>query len=417
MARSMGRGRSLVLAVLFTGSMLLGEDASTWEARFQAGSAATHAGQYPEAIEILTAVAELAQAFPPDDLRRIQSTLALAVAYANQGQLDPSEKLFLEAKQTLEAMGPAGRHLLAYALSGLGEVRSNQGRWAEAEELQSTAIAACPETHPLQTLCSVSGIERLAEVYSAEGRMAKAEALLQQVLTASRQTPSLLGDLLPPALGSLARLYVIEGRYESAENLLQEALELARRHGESDPRLADSLVDLGLLYRAEHNLARAQPLLKKAVHIYERGNDPHLATAQVELGFIAIEEGKYAVAREYFSQSLTICQQLFGSDHPMVVTAQAGLAQAYLGERNYQKAEGLIGKALAAGHRFGDLNVGFARLLMIAGGIQQQKHNRSGAELYYRQALNIYRRNSGDEYPERASAERQYANFTKSFGK
>lgn len=147
-------------------------------------------------------------------------------------------------------------------------------------------------------------------------------------------------------------------------------------------------------------------------------DDPHLADALNELGLAAIEEGKYAIAKEDFERSLALYEKMFGPQTVAVAGAEAGLAQAYLGERNYKKAERFIGRAIAIGRAsLGDAHLGVAKLLMVAARIQERAHRPSEADLLYRQALAIYRRRLLDDHPDRTEAEQQYAHFSKSFQK
>jgi tetratricopeptide (TPR) repeat protein len=177
-------------------------------------------------------------------------------------------------------------------------------------------------------------------------------------------------------------------------------------------------VDLAGLYRLEHDAARGEPLLKKAVRIYEMNHDPHLADALNELGLAAIDEGKYAIAKEHFERSLALYEKTFGPETVAVAGAQAGLAQAYLGERNYKKAESLIQRAIEIGRAvLGDANFGVAKLFMVAARVQEREHRPSEADLFYRQALVIYRRSLPNDHPDRTEAEQQYARFSKSFQK
>jgi len=102
----------------------------------------------------------------------------------------------------------------------------------------------------------------------------------------------------------------------------------------------------------------------------------------------------------------------------MVAGSEAGLAQVYMGERNYKTAESFIARAIAIGRAsLGDAHFGIAKLLMVAGRVQEREHRPSEADVFYRQALAIYRRRLPSDHPERTEAEQQYAQFSKSLRK
>jgi tetratricopeptide (TPR) repeat protein len=131
-----------------------------------------------------------------------------------------------------------------------------------------------------------------------------------------------------------------------------------------------------------------------------------------------MEEGKYAIAKEHFERSLALYEKTFGPESVAVAGADAGLAEAYLGERIYKKADSFIRRAIALGRAsLGDAHFGLAKLLMVAARVQEREHRQSEADLFYRQALAIYRLSFPVDHPERTEAEQQYAQFSKSFQK
>jgi Tfp pilus assembly protein PilF len=416
MARCESHGRSVVLWVLLSGAALQGQTPASWDARLDDGISAIAQGHYAEAIQVLTPVSEEAKVFPAGDSRRTEVMLTLATAYQYQGQPRRAETLFSEAKRQLEPLGASGRRWLGYALAGLGQVRLDQSRWQEAEDLLRPAIAICRESRGETDPCTTTAMRNLGDLYVMLGQMHKAEALFSQSIEILRRAPASQSELLAATLRSLARVYAQEGLFPTAEPLLQESMELAKRQGEQHPVYADSLVDLAELYRMEHNAGRAEPLLNKAVRIYETTNDSHLADALDALGLIAIEDRKFALAKDYLERSLTMYEQSFGPAHIAGARAEAALAEAYMGERNYPRAESLIQKALGTAHAvLGENNFGLAGLLMIAGQVQELERHRSQADAYYREALNIYRQNLAGDHPDLTAAEKSYRRFSKSF--
>jgi len=388
-----------------------------WESHYQNGTAALSAGRYADAMQLLAAANEEASAFPPQDERRANTAYALALCYHYQGQLDRAETLYLQAEKALEAAGANARGLLAFTLDALGQLRVEQRRWEEAEKLIRQAIECCGpagEKNP----CKLNATGHLGDLYFIQGRIAEAEVLSKDVVDELRRTPSVPGAMLAAALRSLAGIYEVEGRYSLAEPLLKESLALTSHLGESHPAYADTLLSLGRLYRLEHDAARAAPLLKKAIQIYQRQGDACLASVLNELGMNALDGGKFATAREYFRQSTAIYQKVLGPENVLLAFVQAGLAEAYLGERNYAKAESLIEDVLAKERMsLGDSHYELARAHMVAAKVYQGERRNTEADANYRQALSMYRQTVGADHPDVAIAERQYRQFSKSFVK
>lgn len=415
MARNCGQGRSLVLSVLLTALAVMAQETTGWNSRLKDGIAAIGSGHYEQAVQILNALKEQSRSLPLGDVRQADVGLALATAYQYQGHFDLAEPLFSSVISAFEAVGPRARHSLGMAQHGLAEIQVATGRFGEAEDLLRLAAENCRAVGGENDRCSIAATEHLGEAYVLEDRGTEAAPILLPVVDRLRGTSPPQNDLLVDALHNLAAAYRQQGRYDIAEPLLKESLSLSSQFGELHPIFADRLVDLGGLYRLEHNSARGEPLLAKAAHIYEINNDPHLADALSQLGLIALEEGKYAIAKQNMERSLAIYRKTFGPDHVMIANADAGLAQAYLGERNYKQADSLIQRAISIGRAcLGEAHAGIARLLMVAAKVQEREHRSSQADQYYRQALSIYRRTLPSDHPDRTEAEQEYAQFTKS---
>jgi tetratricopeptide (TPR) repeat protein len=410
--------RRCVFVVFFAPLLLAAQEKTEWDQHYQDGAKALAAGHYDAAVDSLTAALQDAQSFPPMDLRRSSAAHLLANSYELQGKFDRAEALYLEAKSIREANGDAGRKLVGVTLDSLAQLYFVEERWKEAEELQRHAIEVCRQSRGESDPFTITANRHLAEIYSTEGRLTEAEPILQQVIEAARQNAAAGLQLLPLALRDQAFIIVARGQYNQAEPLLKEALDLSRKLGEDRSDTADSLLALALLYRTEGENARAEPLLRKAAGIYEKYNDPCLAHALLELGLIAVTEGKYAVARQNILRSISIYQSFLGPDHVNVAFAQVGLAEAYLGERNYAEAQSVIDHALAKERAvLSDSHGELARAYLTAARISEAQRRGSQAAAHYRQALDIYRRTTTSDNPRRVMAEQQYERFSKSFRK
>ena len=417
MCHGLGLGQIFAGVFCLIMPLLAAPDRPSWDLNYKQGIAAFDAGHYGEAEIALGAALAQARSFSSPDVRFVKSAYTLGLTYYVQGKPALAEPLYLEAKTAAEALEASGRPLLGYVLLALGELRMEQAQWKESEQLLERAKSVCSETRGPTHSCTLTAQRRLGELMAMQGRTAESQHIFEELIGTLRQSSG-SPELLAGALTNLAAVYIAQTRPELAEPLLRESLDIASQNGISGPSLADSMVDLGQLYRLKGDSTRAEPLLRKALGVYEAANDPHQANALNELGMIAVDERKFAVAKDYLDRSLRIYQKIVGNTHLYVARVKAGLAEAFLGERNVPQARTLVAEALTTERQsIGSGHCEYARLLMLAARVEEAGHQSGQADRYYRQALDIYRQNFEDGQPERNKAERNYARFVKSLRK
>ncbi|MEE8612593.1 MAG: tetratricopeptide repeat protein, partial [Nitrospirales bacterium] len=65
-----------------------------------------------------------------------------------------------------------------------------------------------------------------------------------------------------------------QGRFDDAEKELKAAVQLAEQFGEEDPRLTKTLTKLAMVYDAQGQYDKAEPLLQRTVSLNEKALDP-----------------------------------------------------------------------------------------------------------------------------------------------
>ena len=111
----------------------------------------------------------------------------------------------------------------------------------------------------------------------------------------------------------------LEGCYAAAERHWTAALKEAEKFGKQDPRLATSLNNLALLYRAQGKYAQAEPLYKRSLAIREKALGPEHPDLALNLNYLALlyeTQGKYAEAEPLYKRSLAIKEKALGPEHP-----------------------------------------------------------------------------------------------------
>ena len=408
--------RSVVFASLFATYLLHAQENSTWEENFVRGSEAIRAGRYPEARRILLTALEQASSFDANDFRRAQTDAVLATVYQLQGELKLADALFLEARPILEASGDEGKSSLAFVLDALGQIRMEEGRWAEAEQLLKQSRLLYEQLDGGKNFTRMIAVRHLGELYACTGRHAEAEALLKQSVAALRKSE--MPGVLAAALVSLGHLYLLEGRHGLAESALKEALDLKIKFRDDGPSLADAMVNLAVLYRVMGQSERAEPLLRKAGKIYTDAGDPHLAGVLSEAGLIALGSKKYAIAEKNLQDALAIIAKTNGPENITVGLVEVSLAQVYLEERDYSKAESFIRRALGKERTFfGDSSFEVAKSLLIAAQIEEKQNRQTEAQSDYREAVTLYGKSIGADHPEALYAQALYSRFVKKMRK
>lgn len=415
MARFLSPGRSPVFGFLLTALVLAAQQPVKRDTLLSDSIAAINDGNAGQAIQLLLPLYEQAKTWPAEDVRRVETALVLARTYQYHGQLNQAEPLYLEAIEWLEARREKSGSLLALAFDDLGRLRLEQGRWPEAENLLCKARDLYCKTRNARDPRIANVNRLLGETYLSQGRIADAVTLLEQAADTLRQTQDAPVQTLAAALRSLATAYTVQGRYPDAESLLKESIQLNREAGQTQLDLADSMQALGHVYLLLHDTARAMPLLEKAVRIFEVRDDSHLPSALSELGAAALQDGKYAIAKDYLGRALEINQAQFGWDHVSIALVQGGIAEAYFGERNYNQAAAMIQQAIATDQSsVGKAHFSVARLLLLEATIEAKQRHASEADAHYRQALDIYRKTFAADHPVLVNAQREYSKFTKS---
>ncbi|HTR43893.1 MAG TPA: serine/threonine-protein kinase [Pseudomonadales bacterium] len=165
---------------------------------------------------------------------------------------------------------------------------------------------------------------------------------------------------------------------------------------------------MGTVYRRIGNYHQAEEMHRAAVGIRRRlfgSHDPKVAESLNELGLDFQAENKLPEAEEAGKESLIIRQQAFGLQNADTATSMNNLGAIYRDEGNFTQAEELIRQSLAIRQKiFGTTNLDVADSLRNLGMILGVKGEWAGAEESAREALAIRRILLGPEDPWVASA-------------
>jgi len=215
---------------------------------------------------------------------------------------------------------------------------------------------------------------------------------------------------------NLSRIERDAGDYAAAQTELDAAMKLLHEIiGADDPRLADALNDEGWLAFLNRDFARAEATVREGMAVAVRTlgpSHPDVANSKYELGLILSGKGDAAGAETLLRDSLAIYIAAHGEQHPSTFTAQEALARVLRTEEKYSEARDLLDRVLS-GRRvfFGERNVEVAYALTALAEIQGDLKDTAAAEASTSLALDLYRETFRGPHPFIASGEGMLARF------
>ena len=300
---------------------------------------------------------------PPDEpgaaaqVERTREQLSQARALALAGRFTGAGQIVDAAVSQAEGLGYGP--LLALALLLRGELRSGEGRYAEAEAALRRAYVTARA--------------------AGDGEQAAAAATMLVGVTGS----------------ALAR-------FEAGALWLEVAG--AEVVNSADPlALADLAFRTGAMAIREGAYARAEEQTTRALALREAvvgAEDSSLILVLNQLGGALEKQGKYAAAGEHLRRSLAIGEAALGPEHPLVASAADNIGAILQAEGRYEEALTQHLRALRLRERvFGAEHVQVAESLNNLGIVAESLGRAGESEGYFRRELAIQEKNLGPEAP------------------
>jgi CHAT domain-containing protein/Tfp pilus assembly protein PilF len=211
------------------------------------------------------------------------------------------------------------------------------------------------------------------------------------------------------SLNNLAEMYNEQGRYADAEPLLKRALAIYEKAlGPDHLDVGTSLNNLAFLYYAQGHYADAEPLFKRALAIREKAlgpDDPDVATSLSNLAELYTEQGRYADAEPLLKRALAIREKALGPNHPDVALSLNNLADFYREQGRYGEAEPFFKRALAIREKaLGPEHPDVAQSLNNLAALYNAQGRYADAGPLLKRALAIREKALGPEHPLVATA-------------
>lgn len=261
--------------------------------------------------------------------------------YQKTGRMDQADLLLsraLENRRTLfgDDIAQTGGALLAIA-----DLRTDQARLDEAEQLARAALAQLerefPSGHPLVSAATVA----LGRALETKGAYAEAIPILQKAVHLQERG----GDTveLANSIHELANVHFYLGQYDESRNLNTRTLDIYRRlFGNTHPHVGDTLINLGAIEYERGDFAEAERLYREGLAITEAwyGRD-HQRTAPnlTMLGRALVRQDRLQEADDLLRRALRVQERSFGSEHPSVASVLNELGTIARKEKRLDEAE------------------------------------------------------------------------------
>lgn len=242
----------------------------------------------------------------------------------------------------------------------------------------------------------------MGRVYQRLGANDKAQGLLEEAVAIGRRGPQ--DEALAQSLNDMGVLWREKGDFSAAAQMLEQALGMRRRLlGREHKDVAVTLVELGRVYSDRGNNERAEPLFREALQIRRKvlGEEhQETATSLNDLASLLWEKGDLPGAAALFRQALAIDRKVFGEDHPSVASIINNLALITEDLGDHTAAESLFRRVLeirrkVLDQRHPDIAITLNNLSHTLR--EQGRYDEAASVL--QEALGIARPALGDEHP------------------
>ena len=268
--------------------------------------------------------------------------VAIGRAYLSLGLYKEAHEQFVAA-MTLQrrVLGPDHLATLKTEIN-LAATLYFQGKYAEGQKLQETALAAVGPNFGRDPLQATEILGDIAVNLHGQGKYLEAQKLLEEVLDKKRR---ILGPDDESTLATLTNLAVNlgdQGKLAEAEKLLREAWKLQqRKFGDQAPRTIATLSRLAVNLSHQKRHAEAEKLFRDVLAVHRRVFGTEHPDTLAVINNLAVdldEQGKSSDARALLEELTATFCRLLGPEHPSTITTQNNLAMNLMAQQRTLKS-------------------------------------------------------------------------------
>jgi serine/threonine protein kinase/tetratricopeptide (TPR) repeat protein len=237
---------------------------------------------------------------------------------------------------------------LSGMLSDAAFIMRARGHLDEAEALWLESLSYGSRLDPKHRAVLVSDKTFLAQLYMDRGDVERAESLAVDAVQDLRAQGAPFG--LAQALIDLGNIRRAQHRYAEAESLIEEGTaRYARAQGEEHPNVAYGLMSLATVHSAEEQYDRAEREARRALAITEQASTSAVRQAAIVgvLGRILTRTGRTAEAEPLLRQTLATVEQKLPPHSNATASALGALGECLAAEHRYGEAEPLLKESYA----------------------------------------------------------------------
>ncbi len=191
--------------------------------------------------------------------------------------------------------------------------------------------------------------ETLGSLFQQLGELDRADSMLETSLSVRRQHFGQSDPTVAQSLVQLGLLRLEQARIDEADSLVQAALDLARRdRAASSPELAQAVGAYGLVLQAQGEYDRAAEALEEAVRMFAAQSEQsfELSGTISDLANTHFYAGRYALSDSLNQLALAMDREIYGRRHPEVASVLVNLAATRFNLGELSDAERLNRQAL-----------------------------------------------------------------------
>jgi CHAT domain-containing protein/tetratricopeptide (TPR) repeat protein len=313
------------------------------------GRALTSAGQYREAIPVLTQAVTLAEKRSDDPSTLIGALDALGRALDRAGRYNDALAAHRRCAEVQERSHAAPR-LRARTAQAIASALQGIGHYQEARTLLDRAVTLHAEAgaeHP----AVIDTWVQLGNQLWFEGHLGEAEEALKRAVQLADSTLRANHPTTAWALRKLAATEIDLGNVSAARDLHERALSIVERSLPPEHfELAAYLNGLAECYMLTGDYPAARRYYERALLIARaQFGDRHdwVATFIHNLALVDSRLGDFAAARREHARAIAIWESVYGRTHQVVAVALVEMANAWSQEGSPATAIPMLERALA----------------------------------------------------------------------
>ena len=235
---------------------------------------------------------------------------------------------------------------VAASPSGVSSIRAliRAGKFLAAEQEGKRLLPRVERVHGAESSEVADLLDQISEGMRQGGRAGRPEALLfcERALAIRDKTVGQDHPDYASSLFQLGSLYFATSDYARAKPMLERALEIRETTlGRDHLAVAASLLMVGAVRSEAGDHATAKPMFERALAIREAAlppGDPAIAECLNALATVLVRMGDYAPAQPMYERALEIWERAWGRQHAKVATCLNNLSTVLYAIGDYEAA-------------------------------------------------------------------------------